>query len=111
MELGVRTNPEAMKDRGEQVLRHNSSITGISADAVRRAMNVAATHATSCQGDREDAAPVVAAGAAVEPRRTAELCHPDHERLVQQTALCKVFKQGRVALIHDGHQLLESLGI
>ena len=74
--------------RPERVLRRER------AGLVARAEYLTAGDARACERQAEDAAPVVAAATAVEPRRSAELRHPHHERLIEQAALLQVLDKG-----------------
>ena len=67
-------------------------------------MHDAAANAAAGQGDREDAAPVVAAGAGVEPRRAAEFGQADDERFVQEAALLQVRHERRKRRVRRRHE-------
>ena len=53
--------------------------------------------------------PVLAAAAADDPRRAAELADPDDERLIEQAATVQVVEQRREPLVGRGHQAVLEL--
>ena len=49
---------------------------------------------------------VIAASAVVDARRAAKLAHPDHQRIVQQTALVQIVQERRQRLVKRRQQVL-----
>src|SRR5690554_898037 len=86
---GFRRVAQTMEDRGRDILRLDAAFLRVAARAVRRAVHTAALDASAGQRDREDVAPVIAAGARVEVRSAPELAHPHDERLVEHPAVAK----------------------
>ena len=52
--------------------------------------------------DAPATSPVIAAGVAVDSRRTSELAHPEDDRVFQQTAIGQIADQRAHGLIHFG---------
>src|SRR5437879_3781942 len=98
VDLGIRRIAEGVEDRGGEVLRLYSAVTWIGADLIGAADDLAALDAAAGQRGRIHEAPVVAAGAGVHSRRSAELRRPHYQRLVEHAADRQVRQESGVGL-------------
>src|ERR1043165_5273909 len=112
VDFGVGIDAEAVEQRCGEIVRSNPAVAGSSADAVRGAVDLAAANAAASEGNGKHMAPMVAAGIRVDPWRSAELAHPDDERVVKHSAGVQVLEQCGISPVHRRHQdLLQPLGI
>jgi linoleoyl-CoA desaturase len=81
--FGSRLVAQAVEDGGGEVFRADPAFLGLGSNLVGRAVDLTPFDASTSQGDREDAAPVVAAGVAVEARASTELGHADDQGLFE----------------------------
>ena len=102
-QLGV-VDPQAMQDRGVQVMDVDGVASDVVAEVVGRAVSDAGLDAAAAQPDREAARMVVAAvivrgQCALAIDGPAEFAAPDDQRVVEQAALLEVRDEGGRRLI------------
>src|SRR5262249_10869298 len=90
---------QAVIDRGRHVLRSHRVVHRVGTLYVAGPEEGPAADPAPGKDYRIDVRPVLTAALRIHLRRATELAEPDHQRLVQQTALSEVFEQCCVAAI------------
>ena len=79
-------------------------VDDVDAVLVGGADDLAVLHAAAADHDRPASRPVIAARVLIDPRRAAELTHPDDRRGIEQPPVGQVGDQGRHALVELGEE-------
>src|SRR5262249_7673843 len=95
----VGVDAEVAIDRGDDFAGGDGALGGDFAEAVGGADDAARFHAAAGHQAAADRRPVIAAGAAVDSRRPAELAPADDRHVIQHAARVEVLDQGAQALI------------
>ena len=99
-------DPQAVIDRGQQVLGRDGAVGGRAGVRVAGADDLSAPNAAAGQDDAPDSRPVVAAARRVEPGRAAKFARGNHQRRFQSTTPLQIVDQGREGLIEVGSNRL-----
>src|SRR5262249_21188714 len=78
----------------DRPLRHGGAVGASGAD------DLASLDATAGQGDVKGTRVVIAAGTGIDPRRSAELTHPDDQSFVEHAALFQIADQSGERRVH-----------
>src|SRR5688572_439225 len=87
---GAQVEAEVVIERGPDFLEADGPADRVLAQAVGRADDLTGPHAAAGEQGARDLRPVVAAGAAVDLRRAAELAPDDDRHVLVQTALVQI---------------------
>ena len=104
--LGREVDPHGLGHGGDQVHHADGTVDDVDAVFVGRADDLAVFHAAAADDDRPASRPVIAARVLIDPRRAAELTHPDDRGGIEQPAVGQVGDQGRHALVELGEKPL-----
>ena len=91
---------------GDQVHHADGMVNDVDAVFVGGADDLAVFHAAAADHDRPASRPVIAARVLIDPRRAAELTHPDDRGRLEQPAVGQVGDQRRHALVELGEKPL-----
>src|SRR5208283_1474493 len=95
--LGTGGMTQAVEDGRREVLGPHPSFDGVGADAVGRAVDLAAPDTSPGEHDRENRTPMIPPSVAVQAGRAPELGHADDQGLVEQPATLQVLDKRSVS--------------
>ncbi len=107
-EILVERNPHRVADRRHQVFGTVGGRGHLSAVFVGGTDDFASHQSTPASDHAPTPRPMVAAGIAIDPRRAAELAHPQDDCVAEQPARGQVFDERAHRLIHFGEFLLQA---
>jgi hypothetical protein len=85
---------QAVKNGRGKVFGADESFTWIGSDVVGGTVNLSPFDAATGHGNRENGAPVPSAPAGIEPGRSPEFGHADHESLVEHATAIEILDEG-----------------